>query len=395
MSKNGLRLNKLPSDSDVGEFIVGDAAKSIAVPMVFGKAADLHAASLRLKERRYRLALDNWFMCGEPTRPRRGGTVVSHDVSFELPTLSGAWRVAALCSDAGERAGLMLWHVDTVGERCADAAKLVEQLASVCGDVFGTPQDSHELGILPIGRYDWTWQYGGPDDAERAWLPKQFKLLPEHEDVFGRNEQFHFLPPAFYLDRVWPWAKRAASAADGGDYADDSVDAAASVRPTFIRDGIHTLRDDKNSNIGVLSAIAAEYAFARVWMHRDERGRTLGAKAILSYTYNVGEDWPGHTIGDAVVQTDEHDDPTYEAVPSDEVNDAHDDAAAQLSDDGNISQSEIDAIVDDAKDFQPLRRQQQEQQEQQEQEDDSKNELAALLDDAKDFQPKGNKRKQR
>lgn len=36
---------------------------------------------------------------------------------------------------------------------CADAAMLVEQLS---GDVFDTPQDSHELGILPINHYDWT-----------------------------------------------------------------------------------------------------------------------------------------------------------------------------------------------------------------------------------------------
>jgi hypothetical protein len=54
---------------------------------------------------------------------------------------------------------------------CADAAKLVEQL---CGAVFGTPQDSHELGILPINCYDWTWQYA--DVSERACLPKQFEL---------------------------------------------------------------------------------------------------------------------------------------------------------------------------------------------------------------------------
>lgn len=283
-------MSGAPAFVDIGQhgsFRVGDGDTGVSL-MAMGAGYDLHAASLAARTRRFEVAPGNSFLQDDEPREDEGGTVVSHSLAFDLPCLNGVWHVAPVLN-GDLRAGVMLWHEATVGATCGDAAQLACELEGVGAGLECFESSDYvrrDLGVSIVGRYDWN-NWSNPRDR----FPAGFKFEDRHGSVLRgpvnlQTEAFHFLPPRFYLDRLWPWVSQ--------------TDPAVATVPVGIN-AVSTGGDDA-APVGVSTILESEYAFARVWMHR-RRGRRFGAKAILWWTYNMdrASGLGGHLIGDAII----------------------------------------------------------------------------------------------
>jgi hypothetical protein len=332
---SALPLQAISADA-TGTLRVGDSNSGVSL-MAIGPGETVLTSSLSAKARGFALSGASPFISEQPSPLQDGdGTVLARTLTFDLPCMNGTWHVA-LIRNADAPAGLMLWHDSLVGSKCESAAQLVAQMEDAgAGVICNDATDAlNALDIVLVGRYDWS--AGDPAHPTHKFGETHSAVLRR-----GFGEDFHFLPPRVVLDRVWPWLDQAAATCDPDDFDSDTVDAFPA--------GLHLL--SAPAPVGAMCSIAAEYGFARVWMHRAG-GQLAGAKAIMWYTYNMGDVFAGHKLGDVAIpgpsaaerlarelQQEEIEDPTW--TEADESDSLDDDIAVQLS------EGELEALAAEA-----------------------------------------------
>ena len=167
--------------------------------------------------------------------------------------------------------GVMFWHTLYVGPNPQAAVDLIKDFARSGMEIFENNEKEglRNKGLRLIGRYSWDYyrQYGGGG----------YRIPQLTSTLFGGPHCF-FLPAEEYRNKVYPDILTRVAEFDNG--APD-----ARFQP-FLN------RINHNGAVGVFPN--QEYMFAKVFLQPDSytnRTRWVGVRAMLLYTYNVGETW--------------------------------------------------------------------------------------------------------
>jgi len=195
------------------------------------------------------------------------GTIIIRPVSMRLPAITGRWMSGHLISKLG-CCGAMYWHTDLVGPDAFSAASLIREFAHSGMEIIEHNETEHlkNKGLRLIGRYSWDYyrQYGGGG----------YRIPQLASSLFAGPHCF-FAPADEYKSRVYPEVLMRVTEFDNGQ----------NVRfQPFL---------NRINHSGALAVFPGqEYMFAKVFLQRDAHNTGwLGVRAMLVYTYNIGETW--------------------------------------------------------------------------------------------------------
>jgi hypothetical protein len=162
----------------------------------------------------------------------------------------------------------MFWHTDLVGQDAQAAANLIRDFAQSGMEIIENNESEHlkNKGLRLIGRYSW--------DYYRQYSGGGYRIPQLASSLFGGPHCF-FAPVDDYKNKIYPEILTRVTEFDNG------ID--SRFRPFLSRIN-HT---------GVLSVFPnQEYMFAKVFLQPSPQGNGwLGVRAMLLFTYNIGETW--------------------------------------------------------------------------------------------------------
>lgn len=224
---------------------------------------------------------------------------------MELPVVAGEWRCAALLRSIPQRnepiiAGCAVWHSNLVGNAARDMASLIAEMEDMgAGPIHNVAsEEQRNYGLRLIGRYDWDYYSGG---AKNDALPatSELKIDDDQHCVFlgdGFGGSFQFVDAKNYWSTVHPSIRARLVASNFFPSGLSTYSSSDSNAPPSRAFGMH------------IASPGSEYTFGRVWLTKDDKQQNdanvvsnvdgwLGAKAMIWFTYNIGEFFGELSVG--------------------------------------------------------------------------------------------------
>lgn len=201
------------------------------------------------------------------------GTVLVRDVSMRVPAMVGTWKAGHLYSNQG-CCGAMFWHSTFVGPDDQSAANLIQDFARAGMQVIENVETplTARMGLRLIGRYSWDYYRNNQEEEGPS------TSVDRIYNVFGPGPHCYFVDAQQYKDLVYPDLLSRSEQLERGE-------------DTRLHPYVN--RVSENGALAIFSS--QEYMFAKIFLQASSASagahKWIGVRAILVYTYNIGETW--------------------------------------------------------------------------------------------------------